>query len=80
MGQKTRVMVVDDSALMRNVLTRLLETDADIEVVHAAKDPIDAQAALEKKHPDVITLDIEMPKMSTKITKLRMSLQKTLRE
>lgn len=63
MGAKTRVMIVDDSAMVRKVLTTLLETDSSIEVIHAAKDPFEARDVLVEKKPDVITLDIEMPKM-----------------
>lgn len=63
MGTKTRVMVVDDSAMVRKVLTTLLETDPNIEVIHAAKDPFEARDVLVAQKPDVITLDIEMPKM-----------------
>lgn len=63
MSAKTRVMIVDDSAMVRKVLKTLLETDSSIEVIHAAKDPFEARDVLVEKKPDVITLDIEMPKM-----------------
>ena len=49
MGNKTRVLVVDDSAMVRKVLTTLLETDSDIEVIHAAKDPFEARDVLVEK-------------------------------
>ncbi len=60
---KTRVLVVDDSALVRQTLTSLLETDPDIEVVGSASDPFAAAEILRHTVPDVITLDIEMPRM-----------------
>jgi len=63
MNNKIKVMVVDDSAMIRKALKAFLETDPQIEVVYAAKDPFDARDALIKLKPDVITLDIEMPKM-----------------
>lgn len=58
-----RVLVVDDSALARNVLRRGLEEAEGIEVVGAAADPYEARDLLVKHRPDVMTLDIEMPKM-----------------
>jgi two-component system chemotaxis response regulator CheB len=58
-----RVIVVDDSATMRGVLTAILRADPAIEVVGQAADPIEARAAIKALHPDVITLDIEMPHM-----------------
>ena len=60
---KTRVLVVDDSALIRTLFTEILNNDPDIEVVGAAFDPYDAREKIKKLNPDVITLDIEMPKM-----------------
>jgi two-component system chemotaxis response regulator CheB len=59
-----RVIVVDDSATMRGVLTTILRTDPAIEVVGQAADPIEARAAIKALHPDVITLDIQMPHMN----------------
>jgi len=58
-----RVIVVDDSALMRQLLTRLLNEAPDIEVVETAADPIAARQSIKLHNPDVVTLDIEMPKM-----------------
>ena len=58
-----KVLVVDDSALVRRMLTEIMNSDPDIEVVHAAKDPYEARDYLVELQPDVITLDIEMPKM-----------------
>lgn len=62
-SQKTRVLVVDDSALIRQVLTRILSSDPGIDVVGIAHDPLFAREKIEKLRPDVLTLDIEMPRM-----------------
>lgn len=59
----TKVFIIDDSALVRHVLTDLLSKDPTIEVVGQAMDPIFAMEKLKKIHPDVITLDVEMPRM-----------------
>ncbi len=58
-----RVLVVDDSALMRQLLSTLLEDDPDIEVVGTAADPHIARERIKALTPDVVTLDIEMPHM-----------------
>ena len=58
-----RALVVDDSALMRQILTQLLSEDPEIEVVGAAQDPLIARQMIKDLNPDVITLDIEMPRM-----------------
>ncbi|WP_419759419.1 protein-glutamate methylesterase/protein-glutamine glutaminase [Acidisoma sp.] len=58
-----RVLVVDDSATMRGLITARLRADPMIEVVGQASDPHDARQAIKKLNPDVITLDIEMPNM-----------------
>ena len=63
MGSPIKVLVVDDSALVRKMLTDILSSDSNIEVIHAAKDPYEARDYLVSHQPDVITLDIEMPKM-----------------
>jgi two-component system chemotaxis response regulator CheB len=63
MKKKERVLVVDDSASVRQTLTSILESDPGIEVMSAAADPYFAAQKLEKEIPDVITLDIEMPRM-----------------
>lgn len=60
---KIRVLVIDDSALMRAMLTRILEEAGDIEVVGAAPDPIVAREMIKQLNPDVLTLDVEMPRM-----------------
>jgi len=58
-----RVLVVDDSAVMRQLLTTLLSDDPEIEVVGTAADPHIARERIKALNPDVITLDIEMPHM-----------------
>ena len=60
---KVRVLIVDDSALIRKVLTEILSSDPDIEVVGTANDPYIARDKIKMLTPDVITLDVEMPKM-----------------
>jgi two-component system chemotaxis response regulator CheB len=60
---KIRVLTVDDSALMRQVLATLLAKDPDIEVVGSAPDPYIARDKIKALNPDVLTLDVEMPKM-----------------
>ncbi len=60
---KIRVLTVDDSALMRQVLAILLAKDPDIEVVGSAPDPYVAREKIKALNPDVLTLDVEMPKM-----------------
>lgn len=61
--KKIRVLVVDDSALVRSLLTEILNKQADIECIGAANDPLIAREMIRELNPDVITLDIEMPKM-----------------
>jgi two-component system chemotaxis response regulator CheB len=58
-----RVFIIDDSAVVRKVLTDILTSASGIEVIGSAQDPIFALAHMEKNWPDVITLDIEMPRM-----------------
>lgn len=60
---RTRVLVVDDSALMRQLLREILEQAEDLEVVACARDPYDAWQKIRELRPDVLTLDIEMPRM-----------------
>jgi two-component system, chemotaxis family, protein-glutamate methylesterase/glutaminase len=61
--RKIRVLVVDDSAIVRKILTDALSAEADIEVVGAAPDPFVARDKILSLNPDVVTLDIEMPRM-----------------
>jgi two-component system chemotaxis response regulator CheB len=58
-----RVLVVDDSALVRKVLSQLLGSDPGIEVVGTANDPLQARDLIKQLNPDVLTLDVEMPRM-----------------
>lgn len=62
-SKKIRVLVVDDSALVRKMLTEMLQQDPMIEVVGAAHDPFMAREKIKQLNPDVLTLDVEMPKM-----------------
>ena len=61
---KIRVLVVDDSATMRSLITAALNRDPGIEVVGAAGDPFEARGMIKALNPDVVTLDIEMPNMN----------------
>ncbi len=63
MADKIKVLIVDDSALIRQMLTEILSSDHAIEVVGAATDPIVAREKIKRLNPDVLTLDVEMPKM-----------------
>ncbi len=58
-----RVLIVDDSALVRSLLTEMLSEDPQVEVVGTAADPYIAREKIKKLRPDVLTLDIEMPRM-----------------
>ncbi len=58
-----RVLIVDDSALIRQLMTELLGSDPDIRVVGTAADPFIAREKIRHLNPDVLTLDVEMPKM-----------------
>lgn len=60
---KIRVLIIDDSLLIRKVLTEILNSSPDIEVVGAAEDPLIAREMIKALNPDVLTLDIEMPRM-----------------
>jgi two-component system chemotaxis response regulator CheB len=64
MSKPVRVLVVDDSALMRQLLSTLLAEDPEIEVVGTAPDPFVARERIKALNPDVITLDVEMPHMN----------------
>lgn len=62
-GQRTRVLIIDDSALVRSVLKEVIGAEPDLEVVGAAPDPIAAREMIRQLNPDVITLDVEMPRL-----------------
>jgi len=63
MGEKIKVLIVDDSAVVRQTLSNILEEDSQIEVMGVAADPYHAASKIAHEVPDVITLDIEMPRM-----------------
>lgn len=63
MDKKVRVLIIDDSALVRNLLTQILGEASDIEVVGAAPDAFVAREKIKALNPDVLTLDVEMPRM-----------------
>lgn len=60
---KIKVLVVDDSAFMRKMITDILEEDEEIEVIGTARDGVDGIEKIKTLHPDVVTLDVEMPNM-----------------
>ena len=59
-----KVLIVDDSALIRSVLTELINSQPDMEVVGTAPNPLVARDMIKELNPDVLTLDVEMPKMN----------------
>jgi two-component system chemotaxis response regulator CheB len=63
LGRKIRVLIVDDSASVRQMLTQILQSDPEIEVMGSAPDPYVAVHRIRDLAPDVITLDVEMPRM-----------------
>jgi two-component system chemotaxis response regulator CheB len=63
MQRKVRVLIVDDSASVRQMMTAILNADPQIEVIATASDPFVAAKRLQEQIPDVITLDVEMPRM-----------------
>jgi two-component system chemotaxis response regulator CheB len=60
---RIRVLIIDDSALIRSLLTEIIGSQADMEVVGAAPDPLVAREMIRALNPDVLTLDVEMPRM-----------------
>ncbi len=62
-GSKIRVLIVDDSAVVRQALSEILQSDPDIAVMGVAADPYVAAELMQSEIPDVITLDVEMPRM-----------------
>src|SRR4030066_768179 len=61
--KKIRVLVVDDSALIRKLLSEVINSQPDMEAIGAASDPLVAREMIREMNPDVLTLDVEMPKM-----------------
>ena len=75
MQKKVRVLIVDDSALIRTLLDKILSADPDIEVIGRVPDPFAARDILVRERPDVLTLDVEMPRMDG-VTFLRKMMEK----
>lgn len=63
MGKKITVVVVDDSALVRSLLSEIINRQPDMTCIGAASDPLVAREMIRERNPDVITLDVEMPRM-----------------
>lgn len=61
---KIKVLIIDDSALIRSVMREIVNSQADMEVVGVAPDPIAAREMIKQLNPDVLTLDVEMPRMN----------------
>ena len=62
-NRKIKVLVIDDSALIRSVMKEIIDREKDMECVGAAPDPLVARDLIKSLNPDVLTLDVEMPKM-----------------
>ena len=60
---KIKVLIIDDSALIRSILSEIIRAQNDMEVVGVAPDPLVARDMIKQCNPDVLTLDVEMPKM-----------------
>lgn len=63
MNRKIKVLCVDDSALIRDLMTKIINAQPDMTVVATAPDPLVARDLIKKHNPDVLTLDVEMPRM-----------------
>ncbi len=63
MAKKTRVIIVDDSQVMRDLIAQIVRSQPDMEVAATAQDPYDAREKIKALSPDVVLLDIEMPRM-----------------
>ena len=62
-GQKIKVLCVDDSALVRSLMTEIINSQPDMHVCATAPDPLVARELIKQYNPDVLTLDVEMPRM-----------------
>ncbi|MCX8069582.1 MAG: response regulator, partial [Thermodesulfovibrionales bacterium] len=71
-----KVLIVDDSAFMRNALTNMLSSDPEIKIIGTAKDGLEAVELVSKLKPDIVTMDVEMPRMDG-ITALKNIMEKT---
>jgi two-component system chemotaxis response regulator CheB len=60
---RIKVLCVDDSALIRDLLSEIINQQPDMEVVAVAPDPLVARDLIKQHNPDVLTLDVEMPRM-----------------
>jgi two-component system, chemotaxis family, protein-glutamate methylesterase/glutaminase len=63
-GEKIRVLVVEDSLVVRELLVHMLSSDPEIAVIATASNGVEAIAAVQRDHPDVITMDVNMPKLN----------------
>ena len=63
MKRSIKVLVIDDSALVRQTLREIIDSDGQLEVIGTAGDPYQAANKIREEIPDVITLDVEMPRM-----------------
>lgn len=63
MQKKIKVLCVDDSALIRSLMTEIINSQPDMEVCATAPDPLVARELIKQHNPDVLTLDVEMPRM-----------------
>ncbi|MDO9226760.1 MAG: chemotaxis response regulator protein-glutamate methylesterase [Pseudomonadota bacterium] len=61
---KIKVLIIDDSALIRSIMREIINSQPDMEVVGQAPDPITARELIKQLNPDVLTLDVEMPRMN----------------
>lgn len=61
--KKIKVLIIDDSALIRKLLTEIVSSQRDMEIIGAAADPLIAREMIRELNPDVLTLDVEMPRM-----------------
>ena len=61
--RKIKVLVIDDSALIRGVMKEIINREKDMECVGAAPDPLVAREMIKSLNPDMLTLDVEMPRM-----------------
>ena len=64
MSAPARVLVVDDSPTMRGLISAVLSSDPEVDVIGQAGDALEAREAIKRLNPDVVTLDIEMPNMN----------------